>query len=61
MINGMRYYICSGDRLAPQCHRYQAPPSLERVVISEAEAGRGQKGLQTMTNLPDMCQNYLLA
>ena len=64
MNNGMRYYICSGDRLAPQCHGYEAPPRLERVVISEAgagEGGRGQKGLQTMTNLPDMCQNYPLA
>ena len=25
------------------------------------EGGTGQKGLQTMTNLPDMCQNYPLA
>ena len=40
MINGMRYYVCSGDRLAPQCQEYQAPPSLERVVISEMGLGR---------------------
>ena len=33
----------------------------DNSVITGLEGGRRQKGLQTMTNLPDMCQNYPLA